>query len=248
MSLVFRKPLESEKNIQATLYVGNLDPQVTEPILYELFIQFAPVRNLNLPKDRILRTHQGYGFVEFRSSEDVEYVVNILKGIRLYGKNLVLNKVEGKDNANGSTSTHGNPNLIRMAHNKGIRNAFGINSDKPDVGAKLFVKGLNPLIDEKYLVDTFSSFGTLIRVPEILRAKTGESNGYAILTYEDFALSDRVIEKMNNRILMNSKLAVAYAYKDGTARKLKHGDKAERLLAEKARTNKTNAKKRTTTG
>lgn len=244
MSLVFRKPLESEKNIQATLYVGNLDPQVTEPILYELFIQFAPVRNLNLPKDRILRTHQGYGFVEFRSAEDVEYVMNILKGIRLYGKNLVLNKVEAKEGTNGPTAS--NPNMMRMGNTRGIKNAYGINSEKPDVGAKLFVKGLNPLIDEKYLVDTFSSFGTLIRVPEILGAKTGETNRYAVLTYEDFALSDRVIEKMNKRILMNSNITVTYAFKDGTNKRTKHGDKSERLLAEKAYTTKSNGKKQTT--
>lgn len=92
MTSVFRKPPDSDRNVKASLYFGNLDPQVTEPLLYELFIQFAPIRSLNLPKDRVLKTHQGYGFIEFRTIKDAEYVLNILRGIRLYGKMLKLKR------------------------------------------------------------------------------------------------------------------------------------------------------------
>lgn len=30
--------------------------------------------NVYLPKDRVTGSHQGYGFVEFRSEEDADYV------------------------------------------------------------------------------------------------------------------------------------------------------------------------------
>lgn len=30
--------------------------------------------NVYLPKDRVTNNHQGYGFVEFRSEEDADYV------------------------------------------------------------------------------------------------------------------------------------------------------------------------------
>jgi hypothetical protein len=64
----------ADRNAEATVYVGNLDTQVTEELLWELFLQAGPVTNVYVPKDRVTSTHQGFGFVEFRSEEDAEYV------------------------------------------------------------------------------------------------------------------------------------------------------------------------------
>lgn len=38
-----------------------------------LHVLFVPV-NVYVPKDRVTNAHQGYGFVEFRSEEDADYV------------------------------------------------------------------------------------------------------------------------------------------------------------------------------
>ncbi len=48
--------------------------QVTEELVWELFTQGGPVVNVYLPKDRVTNAHQGYGFVEFHSEEDSDYV------------------------------------------------------------------------------------------------------------------------------------------------------------------------------
>lgn len=225
MTSVFRKAPDSDRNVKASLYFGNLDPQVTEPLLYELFIQFAPIRSLNLPKDRVLKTHQGYGFIEFRTIKDAEYVLNILRGIRLYGKMLKLKKAE--PNFKGSS--------LQLVGVTTTNNAM-------DIGAKIFINNLNPLIDEQLLADTFSKFGTLVRSPSIIRdPESGESKGYGFISFNDFACSDTAIEKMDGAILMNSKVSVTYAFKNdptsGQQIKVKHGDKVERLLAENAKSN-----------
>ena len=55
----------SERNQDATIYVGGLDEKVTEAIVWELFVQAGPVVNVHMPKDRVTQNHQGYGFVEF---------------------------------------------------------------------------------------------------------------------------------------------------------------------------------------
>ena len=34
-----------------TLYLGNLDPQVTEAILYDIFIQAGPIDRVNIAVD-----------------------------------------------------------------------------------------------------------------------------------------------------------------------------------------------------
>lgn len=229
MASVFKKPLEADRNIRASLYFGNLDQQVTEMILYELFIQFAPVKSLNLPKDRILRTHQGYGFVEFKTSKDAEYVLEILRGIRLFGRVLKLKRAEANLKASQSTQV-------------GAVSANNVNSlSNSEVGAKIFINHLSSLADEQFLYDTFSKFGNIVGEPSIIRDnETGESKGYGFVSYDDFSSSDRAIEKLNGAIIMNSKIFVSYAFKEdankrGGGTKRRHGDEVERLLAEKAK-------------
>ncbi|EGV64878.1 hypothetical protein CANTEDRAFT_104351 [Yamadazyma tenuis ATCC 10573] len=214
MTTVFRKANENDRNVEASLYIGNLDPKVTETILYELFVQFAPVRSLHLPKDRVLRAHQGFGFVEFKNPKDTEYVVSALKGVRLYGKLLRLRQLEA-----------GKPSSTQPS--KSVSTA--------DVGAKIFVNNLNPLIDEKFLAETFSAFGTVIGSPQIVRdPQTGESKGHGFVDFDDFDSSDKAIESLNGKMLMNCLITVAYAFK-GTNQKVRHGDKAERVLAANAK-------------
>lgn len=55
-----------ERNQEATLYIGtksvdsgNLDPQVDEEILWELFTQVGIVRNVHIPRDKVTNQHQG---------------------------------------------------------------------------------------------------------------------------------------------------------------------------------------------
>lgn len=209
---VFRKPLENERNPNATLYVGNLDPQVTEPLLYELFIQVGPVRLLNLPKDRILRAHQGFGFVEFNTSIDADYALSVLNGVRLFGKTLKMKKTD----PSGASGNDTKPAL--------------------SIGARLFVNHLSPLVNEKYLKDTFSRFGTLVEYPSIVKDDAGKSKGHGFVEYDDFDSSDMAILKMNGSVLMNNRIEVAYAYKDGFEhQKLQHGDEVERKLAQKGK-------------
>lgn len=222
MSTILRRPADNEKNVQASLYFGNLDAQASEALLYELFIQFGPVRSLYLPKDRVLRTHQGFGFVEFRTVKDADYALEILRGVRLYGRILVLKKTDP----------------YKMNEDAGTNGAI-------DIGAKIFINNLNPLIDEKYLQDTFSKFGTIIKAPQIVRHDDGRLKGHGFVTFDDFESSDAAIEKMNGNVLMNQTVTVTYAYKDD-AKKLKHGDEIERQLAESAKENRATVKAKVT--
>merc|ERR1712096_564133 len=74
-----------ERNQEATIYVGNLDPKIDDEIVWELMVQCGPVANVHMPKDKITNTHQGYGFVEFKNEEDSDYAIKIMNMIRLFG-------------------------------------------------------------------------------------------------------------------------------------------------------------------
>jgi len=81
-----------ERNQDATVYVGDLDLQVSENLLWELFLQAGPVVNVHIPKDKVFQTHMGYGFVEFRGEEDADYAIKIMNMIKLFGKPIRVNK------------------------------------------------------------------------------------------------------------------------------------------------------------
>ncbi|KAI3403491.2 sap49 [Candida oxycetoniae] len=237
MASVFKKLPDSERNIEASLYFGNLDPQCSEVLMYELFVQFGPVKNLIMPKDRIHKTHQGYGFVEFKNARDAKYTEDILRGVRLYGKLLKLKELDFKQPAQQQRSVG---TFINTKSDL-------LNEKFVDVGAKVFVNNLNPLIDEKFLLQTFSKFGTVIRQPTIKRDPEGKSMGFGFVTFADFETSDKVIEKLNSTILMNSKISLDYAFKeDGSkgGKRLRHGDQAERILAESAKRNNVSKSKK----
>ncbi|KAK9352343.1 hypothetical protein V1505DRAFT_367029 [Lipomyces doorenjongii] len=178
-----RPPTEAERNQEATVYIGNIDEQVTDPVIWELMIQAGPVVNVYLPKDRITQQHQGFGFCEFQSEQDADYASKIMNQIRLFGKPIRVNKAS----ANKQRSL--------------------------DVGAEIFVGNLDPLVDERMLYETFSRFGPLIAQPKIARDDQFQSKGYGFVSFDSFEASDAAVEGMDGQFLMTKPCTVTYAFK-----------------------------------
>lgn len=172
-----------EQDKDSTIYIGNLDERVTDALVWELFLQAGRILNVHLPKDRVTQSHQGYGFVEFISEEDAEYAARIMSGIRLYGKQIRVNK------------------------------ASADKSKSVDVGAELFVGNLDPMVDERILYETFSRFGPLVSAPKVARDDSNLSKGYGFVSFSNFDASDDAIANMNGQYLMNKEVSVQYAYK-----------------------------------
>lgn len=218
------RPLrETERNQEATVYIGNIDENADDELvspkqpsskiiptntlqIYELMGQAGPLASVYLPKDRVNQVHQGFGFAEFRNEKDADYATAIMNGVRLYGKALRVNK-----------ALHDKQKAI-------------------DVGATLYIGNLDPMVDEKVLNDTFQVFGTLLTFPKLTRAEDGTSRGFGFVSFDDFEASDRALESMNGQYLMNKPIVINYAFKrDGKGER--HGDEAERLLAQQAKKN-----------
>lgn len=103
-----------------------------------------------------------------------------------------------------------------------------------EVGAELFVGNLDPMVDERTLYDIFSRFGQLISAPKVARDDVNMSKGYGFISYADFDASDNAITNMHNQTVASKQISVQYAYKkDGKGER--HGDEAERLLAQQAK-------------
>jgi len=173
----------SERNQDATIYVGGLDEKVSDSLLWELFVQAGPVVNVHMPKDRVTMLHQGYGFVEFLAEEDADYAIKIMNMIKLYGKPVRVNKAS--------------------AHQKNLdvgANIFIGNLD-PEVDEKL-------LYDTFSAFGVILTTPKIQRDPE-----TGNSKGFAFINYASFEAADAAIEAMNGQYLCNRAISISYAFK-----------------------------------
>ena len=100
-----------------------------------------------------------------------------------------------------------------------------------DVGANLFIGGLDEAVDEKLLYDSFSAFGGLADTPKVMRdPDTGLTKGFGFVAFDTFEAADMAIECMNQQFLCNKPIQVQYAFKRD-AQGERHGTQAERMLA-----------------
>jgi splicing factor 3B subunit 4 len=143
----------------------------------------GPIHNIHMPRDRVTQSHQGFGFVEFRTPVDAEYAANVMNAVKLYGKSLRVNK------------------------------ASADKQKSADVGAELFVGNLDPMVDEKLLYDTFSRFGPLLSLPKVAREDSGQSKGFGFVSFGDFDSSDAAIANLHGQYILSKEVSVQYAFK-----------------------------------
>ncbi|KAK5993377.1 Splicing factor 3B subunit 4 [Cladobotryum mycophilum] len=172
-----------EQDKEATVYIGNIDERATSTMVYEIMLQMGPIHNIHMPRDRVTQTHQGFGFVEFRTPADAEYAANVMNGIKLYGKSLRVNK------------------------------ASADKQKAAEVGAELFVGNLDPMVDEKILYDTFSRFGPLLSIPKVAREDNGASKGFGFVSFGEFESSDSAISNLHGQYILSKEVSVQYAFK-----------------------------------
>lgn len=165
------------------MYIGNIDERATSAMIYEIMLQMGPIHNIHMPRDRVTQSHQGFGFVEYRTSTDAEYAANVMNGIKLYGKSLRVNK------------------------------ASSDKQKSAEVGAELFVGNLDQGVDEKILYDTFSRFGPLLSLPKVAREESGASKGFGFVSFADFDSSDAAVNNLHGQYLLSKEISVQYAFK-----------------------------------
>ena len=80
-----------------SIYVGNLNYEVTQEDLNEVFSEYGKVKRVHLPTDRETGRKRGFGFVEMETEAEEEKAIETLDGAEWMGREIKVNKARPRE-------------------------------------------------------------------------------------------------------------------------------------------------------
>ncbi|MBE9045379.1 RNA-binding protein [Pleurocapsales cyanobacterium LEGE 10410] len=81
-----------------SIYVGNLNYEVSQEDLNEVFSEYGKVKRVHLPTDRETGRKRGFGFVEMETEAEEEKAIETLDGAEWMGREIKVNKARPREN------------------------------------------------------------------------------------------------------------------------------------------------------
>lgn len=164
--------------VSASLYIGDLLPDVNEGLLYEIFNAVGPVASIRVCRDAVTRRSLGYAYVNYHNAADAERALDSMNFTDIKGKACRI------------MWSQRDPSVRRS----GLGN--------------IFVKNLQENIDNKQLYDTFSLFGNILSCKVVCDKETGKSKGYGYVHYETNEAAANAIEKLDGMLIDGKEVQV----------------------------------------
>lgn len=81
-----------------SIYVGNLNYEVSQEDLSEVFSEYGKVKRVHLPTDRETGRKRGFGFVEMETEAEEDKAIETLDGAEWMGREIKVNKARPREN------------------------------------------------------------------------------------------------------------------------------------------------------
>lgn len=187
------------------LYVGGLDPRVTEEVLKQIFETNGHVVSVKIIPDKNIRPQDAagiaaadfgqfqvkglnYGFVEYDDPGAAERAMNTLNGRRVHQSEIRVNWAYQSNNVNKEdTSNH----------------------------FHIFVGDLSNEVNDEVLMQAFSAFGTVSEARVMWDMKTGRSRGYGFVAYRDRPEAEKALSSMDGEWLGSRAIRCNWANQKG---------------------------------
>ncbi|XP_056131302.1 embryonic polyadenylate-binding protein-like [Lampris incognitus] len=159
---------------QASLYVGDLHPDVTEAMLYQKFSPAGSIMSIRVCRDIITRTSLGYAYINFQQPADAECALDTMN----------------------YEIIRGHPIRIMWSQRDPALRRSGVGN--------IFIKNMDESIENKALYDTFSAFGNILSCKVVcdergskgygfVHFETQEASNRAIETMNGMLLNDKKV-------------------------------------------------------
>jgi len=172
-----------------SLYVGNLDPRVTDYMLQQIFAAHGSVNNTKIIPDKNYQ-HGGlnYGFVEFDDHRSAETALQMLNGLKIFNMEIKVNwAFQGQQGHKEDTSNH----------------------------FHIFVGDLSPEVNDEVLGKAFSAFGSMSDARVMWDVNSGKSRGYGFVAFRDKTDAEQAIATMNGEWLGSRAIRCNWANQKG---------------------------------
>ncbi|KAH3975265.1 hypothetical protein HBI56_084330 [Parastagonospora nodorum] len=171
------------------LYVGGLDPRVTEDVLRQIFETTGHVQSVKIIPDKTVNSKGfNYGFVEYDDPGAAERGMATLNGRRIHNNEIRVNwAYQSNNTAKEDTSNH----------------------------FHIFVGDLSNEVNDEVLLQAFSTFGPVSEARVMWDMKTGRSRGYGFVAFRDRADAERALSSMDGEWLGSRAIRCNWANQKG---------------------------------
>ncbi|KAK2755114.1 hypothetical protein FQN54_006643 [Arachnomyces sp. PD_36] len=171
------------------LYVGGLDPRVTEDILRQIFETTGHVQSVKIIPDKNCQSKGlNYGFVEYDDPGAADRAMQTLNGRRVHQSEIRVNWAYQSNNSNKEdTSNH----------------------------FHIFVGDLSNEVNDEVLLQAFSAFGSVSEARVMWDMKTGRSRGYGFVAFRERPDAEKALNSMDGEWLGSRAIRCNWANQKG---------------------------------
>ncbi|KAK5736257.1 E3 ubiquitin-protein ligase pub1 [Elasticomyces elasticus] len=171
------------------LYVGGLDPRVTEDVLKQIFETTGNVQSVKIIPDKNFQSKgYNYGFVEYDDPQHAERAMQTLNGRRVHQQEIRVNwAYQSNTTSKEDTSNH----------------------------FHIFVGDLSNEVNDEVLLQAFTAFGEVSEARVMWDMKTGRSRGYGFVAFRDRAEAEKALSSMDGEWLGSRAIRCNWANQKG---------------------------------